>query len=165
MTFVSTLNAFWAERAPRERRILVVAGALIALVVIYLLFIEPAASGVARLQRSLPQARGQSAQLDALLAEARSLRKAPAAATPAAADARSTLVKSLEAAGMAPARNDPLPNGDMRLNFTNVPYAKWTTWLATTEQTLGVHTVAVHLKSSGTPGNADIELSLRLPRA
>jgi general secretion pathway protein M len=165
MNRAGALEAFWSERAPRERRILVAAAVLIALAIVYLICIEPAARGVAKLQRALPQARHQAAQLDALLAEARTLRKAPVSATPAAGDARGAVLKSLEAAGLQPAHADPLPNGDMRLSFANVAYGKWTAWLATAEQTLGVQTTAVHLKASGTPGNADIELSLRLPRA
>jgi len=155
---------FWSERAPRERRILTLGGAFLALLVLYLVFIDPAVSGVARLQRLLPQTRAQAAQLEALVAEAKDLRKIPPAAAPGAADARASVDKSLESAGLQAAHKDAAANGDLRFTFVNVPYAKWTIWLAATERTLGVHAVSVRVKANSTAGNADIELSLRLPR-
>lgn len=164
MNVSSSLAAFWSERAPRERRILVGGGVALALLVLYLALVDPAASGVARLQRGLPQARLRAAELDGLVSEAKSLRNARAEALPGAADARTALTRSLADAGLQPVRNDPVGNGDLRLAFANVSYAKWTSWLANAEQTIGVHAVSVHVKANGTPGNADIELGLRLPR-
>ncbi|SPE31791.1 putative General secretion pathway protein M [Burkholderiales bacterium] len=165
MTIATTLVQFWSERAARERQILATGAVFLALLVLYLVLVEPAASAILQLQRSLPQTRAQAAQLEALVAEAKSLRSLPPVAAPGAADARSALDKSLESAGLKAARNAPLANGDLRLTFVNVPFGKWTTWLSATEHALGVHAVAVHVKASATAGNADIELSLRLPRA
>jgi len=165
MALAATLLQFWSERAPRERLILATGTVLLALIVLYLLLVEPAASGIRQLQRSLPQTRAQAAQLEALVAEAKSLRSLPPVAAPGAVDARSSLDKSLESAGLKAARNAPLANGDLRLTFVNVPFGKWTTWLAASERSLGVHAVAVHVKASATPGNADIELSLHVPHA
>ena len=165
MSFAKIIVQFWSERAPREQRILAIGGAVLAAIVLYLAFIEPAASGVAKLERLLPQTRAQAAQLEAMVAEAKALRSLPPAATPGSLDARSALDKSLDAAGLKPSRNVPLANGDLHLTFVNVPYSKWTTWLAASERTLGVHAVAVSAKANSTAGNADIELSLRLPRA
>jgi general secretion pathway protein M len=155
---------YWSERAPRERRLLSAGAAFVILVVFYLLFIDPAASGIGKLQRLLPQTRAQAEELEGLVAEAKSLRSAAPSASPATADARSGIVSSLEAAGLKPAHNSPLANGDVHLSFLDVPYAKWASWLASAERTLGVHAVAVTAKATATPGNADIELSLRLPR-
>jgi general secretion pathway protein M len=165
MNLPATLQSFWAERAARERRFLVAGGVVLALLLLYFLFIDPAASGVARLERGLPQARARAAELEAILAEARSLRQLPASATPATGDARAALIKSLGDSGLAPAHTEPLPSGDLRLSFSNVPYGKWVSWLAGAEQTLGVHAVSVHAKANGAPGNADIELAVRMPRS
>lgn len=165
MAFAANLVRFWSGRAPRERQILSVGGVFVALLLLYLVLLEPAASGILRLQRLLPQTRAQAAQLEALVAEAKSLRSLPPVAAPGAVDARSSLEKSLEGTGMKAGRAVPLANGDLHMSFVDVPFSKWATWLATAERTLGVRTVAVSIKANATAGNADIELSLRLPHA
>lgn len=156
---------FWSERAPRERRILTIGVAFLAVLALYFILVYPAASGVERLQRLLPQARVQAAELESLAAEAKRLRALPPAAAPGGADARGALGASLEAAGLQASHNVPLANGDVHLSFANVPFSKWATWLAGAERTLGLHTVAVTVKAAAIPGNTDIELSVRLPRA
>jgi len=165
MAITSTLSGFWSARAPRERQILLGGAAFVTALVLYLLLIEPAASGIVRLQRLLPQTRVQASRLESLVTEARSLRTLAPVATPEAADARSALDKSLRDAGLKSAHTTVLSNGELHLSFVNVAYGRWTTWLFAAERTLGVHAVAVSVKASDTAGNADIELSLRLPRA
>lgn len=170
MSLARTLKSFWAARAPREQRILLAGGAALALLAFYLLLVAPAAEGVQRLQRQLPLARERSAQLDALLAEARTLRNQPQAAVLGPADARAALDKSLESAGIAGTHTDALPNGDLRLRFSAVPYGKWAAWLAGAERSLGVRAVAVHVKKlangpAAPPGSTDIDLTLHLVRA
>ncbi len=165
MDTLQALRHAWSARAPRERRLLALGALFLALMAAYLLLIDPAASGIARLQRLLPQARAQAAELDALAAEAKRLRSLPPAAAPGAADARAAISRSLQDAGLAAARIQPLAGGDLRLSFTDVPYGRWTSWLAQSEHTLGVHALAVTVKATATPGNTDIDLTLRLPRA
>jgi general secretion pathway protein M len=165
MNLPTAMMQFWSERAPRERRTLAVGLGALAALLVYLLLIEPAASGIARLQHRLPQTRAQAGQLEALVSEAKGLRNLPMAALPGAGDVRSYLDKSLADAGLTVARKDPVAGADLRLVFVNVSFAKWSTWLAATERTLGMHASNVHIKGSGTPGNADIELTLRLARA
>jgi general secretion pathway protein M len=158
-------QVFWSERAPRERRILTIGAIFLVLLALYLLLVGPAVAGIDRLQRLLPQSLNQAAELEALVAEAKHLRGLAPAAAPGAADARSAVGTALETAGLQASRNTPQANGDLHLTFTNVPYSRWATWLAGVEKNLGVHTSAVTVKASATPGNADIELSLRLPHA
>ena len=67
------LQAFWQERDLRERKILVFAGAFLVLALIYLLLIDPPLSGRARLEKSLPALRLQSAELQGLAAQAAQL--------------------------------------------------------------------------------------------
>ena len=161
----STLARLWFERAPRERRILAAGAAFLVAVVLYLLLIAPAAGGIERLRRLLPQTRAQAAALETLVAEARSLRALAPAAAPNAADSRAALDKSLQEAGLKTSHSTVLPDGDLHLSFVNVSYGRWAAWLAGAEHTLGVHTVAATVKANDTAGNADVELSLRLPRA
>lgn len=158
------MRQFWSDRAPRERRILVVGALFLVLLIAYFTLIAPAVSGITRLQRLLPQTGAQAAELETLVTEAKRLRALPPVGTTGSGDARTAIGASLEAAGLAPAHSVPTPNGDLRLSFVNVPYSKWTTWLAGAEKTLGVHAIAVTVKATATPGNTDVELSLRLPR-
>jgi len=164
MNLSESLRNFWAQRAPRERKALVTAAVFLLLLLIFLVAINPALNGVGRLQRQIPQTRNQAAQLEALVAEARNLRALPPAAGSGIGDARAGLDSSLESAGLPNSRNAPLVNGELHLVFANVPYSKWARWLAGAERTLGVHTVAVHIKATPTPGNADVDLTVRLPR-
>lgn len=156
--------AFWRERAPRERAILASGVAFVTLVLLYLLLIEPAASGIQRLERRLPVDRQQAAQLDTLLGEVRGLKGKAQVATVSPQEARGAIEKSLAAAGIKAARIVPLADGDLQLTFTNVPYAAWASWLARTERELGARTTTVTANATPTAGNADVELSLRLAR-
>jgi general secretion pathway protein M len=162
---MEALKQFWAERAPRERSILLIGGLLMLAVIAYLIAIEPAWTGIARLEKSLPQQRANAAELEALLAEVKTLKARPAVATMSAADARSALESSLAKAGMKAARIVPLSDGDVQLTFADVPISKWAPWLANIERELGARATAVTVTGrDAAPGNVDVELALRLAR-
>lgn len=159
-----TFLAFWRERAPRERAVLGAGAAFVALVLVYLILIEPAATGIPRLERRLPVDRQQAAQLDTLLGEVRNLKSKAQVATVSPQEARGAIEKSLAAAGLKATRIVPLADGDLQITFSNVPYAAWAAWLARTERELGARTTSVTANATDTPGNADVEMSLRLAR-
>ncbi len=161
---MDALRNFWAQRAPRERLALSAAIVVLLLAAVYLLLIEPAAVGIPRLERSLPATRTQAEQLDRLLAEVTSLKAKPQAAVLPPAEARAALERSLEAAGLKATRIVPAADGDLQITFANVPYAAWSAWLAAAERELGAKTSVVSARATGTPGTADIEMSLRLAR-
>src|SRR5215467_1698139 len=155
---------FWAERSPREKSILLSGFAVVLAALIYLLTIEPAFSGIARLERGLPQTRAQAAKLDALLAEVKNLRSRAPVAVLSPQETRTAVEKSLASAGLKAARVVPLSDGDLQLTFANVPFAGWATWLASVERELGGRATSVTANATGTPGNVDVELALRLAR-
>jgi general secretion pathway protein M len=161
---MDALRNFWSQRAPRERLVLAAAAVVLLLAATFLLLIEPAATGIARLERSLPAARTQAVQLDRLLAEVASLKARPQVALLSAAEARAALEKSLAAAGLKPERITPLADGDLQITFARVPYATWSSWLAGAERELGAKAGVVAARANGTPGATDIEMSLRLAR-
>jgi general secretion pathway protein M len=161
---MQALRAFWSQRAPRERLALAAAAVVVLLALTYLLLIEPAATGIPRLERSLPQARTQAEQLDRLLAEAAALKARPQTAVLPPAEARAAVERSLQAAGLKASRITPLAEGDLQLAFSGVPYAAWSTWLAGVEREAGARAGAVTARATGTPGAADIEVVLRLAR-
>jgi general secretion pathway protein M len=161
---MEALRNFWSQRAPRERLILGAAVAVVLSAAIFLVLIEPAAVGIPRLERSLPATRTQAEQLDRLLAEIAGLKARPQSAVLPAAESRAALERSLEAAGLKASRIVPLADGDLQITFANVPYAAWSTWLAGAERELGAKAGLVTVRATGTPGAADIEMSLRLAR-
>jgi general secretion pathway protein M len=162
---MDALRQFWAERAPRERSILLVGGILLLAVIAYLIAIEPAWTGIGRLEKSLPQQRANAAELEALLAEVKTLKARPAVATMSATDARGALEGSLAKAGLKATRIVPLSDGDIQLTFADVPVSKWAPWLAGIERELGARATAVTVTGrDATPGNVDVELALRLAR-
>jgi general secretion pathway protein M len=157
---LETVRQFWSEREPRERAVLA-AGIFLAGVALLYVMIEPASSSIAQLRRSLPNARVQSAELQALLSEVRALKSRPAVAGATGTDAPAAIEQSLAAAGLKAARVVPLANGALQLTFANVPYAAWSVWLATAEREFGMRATAVTVKATATTGNADVDLALR----
>lgn len=158
------LLQFWSERAPREKSILLAGAAVVIFAIVYLLAVDPAISGIARLERGLPQTRAQAAKLDALLAEVKNLRSRAQVATLSQQESRTAVEKTLAGAGLKASRVVPLSDGDLQLTFANVPYAAWAVWLAGVERELGGRATNVTATSTGTPGNVDVELALRLAR-
>jgi general secretion pathway protein M len=154
----------WNQRAPREKAVLAALGVVVLAAVLYLALIEPAVTGIKRLERGLPQTRSQAAQLDALLGEVKTLKARPQVATVSPAEARGAIDKSLAAAGLKAARIVPLSDGDLQITMANVPFASWAVWLAGIERELGARAISVNANSTGTPGNVDVELALRLAR-
>lgn len=162
---MEALKQFWAERAPRERAVLAAGGVLLLAVILYLIAIEPAWTGIGRLEKSLPQQRANAAELEALLAEVKAVKARPAVATMSAAEARSALEASLGKAGLKAARIVPLSDGDIQLQFADVPVSKWAPWLANVERELGARSLAVTVTGrDAAPGNVDVDLALRLAR-
>jgi general secretion pathway protein M len=162
---MDAIKQFWLERAPRERLILGAGGIVLAVVLLYLMLIEPAWSGIGRLERALPQQRAQAAELESLLGEVKGLKAQPQVATVSAAEVKGAIETSLGRSGLKMARMVPLSEGDVQLTFTNVPYGAWATWLAGIERELGARaTTVVVTGKDGTPGNVDAELALRLAR-
>jgi len=162
---MDALKLFWAERAPRERAILLVGSFALLAVLVFLLLIEPAYTGIGRLERSLPQQRNGAAELEALLSEVKTMRARPQVASVSAGDVRAAIDTSLTRAGIKAARIVPLSDGDMQLTFSDVPYASWAPWLAGIERELGARATSVTVSARDkTPGNVDVELALRMAR-
>ncbi|MDQ3215666.1 MAG: type II secretion system protein M [Pseudomonadota bacterium] len=162
---MESLKLFWAERAPRERAILLAGGAAVVAVLVFLLLIEPAYKGIGRLERSLPQQRAGAAELEALLSEVKTMRARPQVASVSAGDVRAAVDTSLARAGIKASRIVPLSDGDLQLTFSDVPYASWAPWLAGIERELGARATAVTVTARDKPpGNVDVDLALRLAR-
>ncbi|WP_050808674.1 type II secretion system protein GspM [Collimonas fungivorans] len=120
-------NQYWAQRNQRERRLLAGAGALILVAVIYLLLLDPALSGRARLQKDLPALRQQAAELQSLTAKALSL-SGQAAERPAAPLSKEAVETALKSKGLNP--QSVALSGDMaKVQLSAVAFAGLLDWL------------------------------------
>jgi len=121
-----TFSAFWLERNARERNILAAGAAFVALALIYLLFINPALSGRAQLDKSLPQMRQQAAELQALARQAAELNAAGAA--PAAPVTKETIEAGLARRNIKP--QSVLVSGEViKVQLQGVSFAAVAAWL------------------------------------
>ena len=161
---MEALRNFWSERAPRERVWLAAGLLVVVAALVYLVLIEPAWQGTRKLERSLPATRAQSAELGALLAQARELRDRPQSAQVSGGDIRAALEASLKRVGLKPTRLAVGAEGDLQLAFAKVDYAAWSRWLAEAEREFGLRVLAVNATAVQPAGAADIELTLRPPR-
>ena len=127
------LSLYWTQRNQREQRLLAAAGALILIAVIYLLLLDPALSGRARLQKDLPALRQQAAELQALTAKAISLsgQQAERPASPLTKEAIETALKSK---GLNP--QSVVLSGDMaKVQLSAVAFAGLLDWLDEAQKT------------------------------
>lgn len=119
-------SRFWSSRTDRERRILAAGVALLSLILLWLLLIDPALEARARWQKDLPELRNQLAQMRALSNEINSLPARPASA--AAELSRPAIERSLNDKGLRP-QSLTITDEKLTLSFTDVSFAMLTEWL------------------------------------
>ena len=157
--------------APRERRLVNAAGALLGAVVVFTVLIEPALTTTRKLRDELPLLRTQAASVADLGAQAMALRgkaAAPAATLPAAAD----IGASLERAGL-PADHWKLDHpgqGDsVKLSLSEIPSSALLRWLENAAGDWGLAVKDVDLTRAANangrplPGLVNGSITLALP--
>lgn len=149
---------YWMARTEKERTYLTVGGATVAGALVYMLAIDPAVSGIDKLNKQLPELRLQAAQMEGLALEAGELARAPAPqVTPMTKEA---LTASLTARSLSP--TSLAMTGDYaKLQFTGVSFAGLYAWLQEqrSQHRIEVNDIAV---TAATPvGQVDATLTLR----
>ncbi|MFP5390411.1 MAG: type II secretion system protein GspM [Gammaproteobacteria bacterium] len=120
------LALYWLARTEQERKYLTVGGAVAIVALVYGVFIDPALTGRAKLQRDLPQLRQQAAQLQSLAAEAAELNRQPVAqVTPMT---RESLTASLATRSIVPG-SLTVAGESAKLQLSNVSFANLYAWL------------------------------------
>lgn len=157
----------WQRLAPRERRLVSWAGAVATIALVWVFAVEPAWQTVTRLGTGLPALRAQAAQVDALLAEARTLQGATAGGI-ATDTLPAELADSLRRAGLADTVRLSETDGDTwTARVDAAPIAPLMTWLQDLPFVLRVQPVGVALsRPAGDDGrpqsgvvSGDIELA------
>ena len=124
-----TLRKLWESRAPQERRVIVVLGALLG-AALYLLLMQAAHRARMQLGPAVSQLHAEAIRLDksaAEIARLRAMRVTPAPQT----DLRLLMQAEIGSAGLARSV-ERLESGDanqVKVVFGAVPFADWLVWL------------------------------------
>ena len=141
------VSLYWARRNQRERRLLAAAGVLILIAVIYLLLLDPALSGRARLQKDLPALRQQAAELQALTAKAISL-SGQQAERPASQLTKEAVETALKSKGLNP--QSVVLSGDMaKVQLSAVAFAGLLDWLDDAQKNAHWQVVDANVTAAG----------------
>ena len=153
----------WQAMAPRERRLVMMAVAIVAMSVVYLLLIEPAWLGRQRLERELPALRAQLARIDALADEATRLAAAPVVAA-TSQEVRARLERSIEAAGLDGALVRLQQSGSLfDIRFEAVAHGDWLEWLEQAVRDVRLRVVDAAVTRTATPGQVNARVSVEMP--
>ena len=113
----------WASLAPRDRRMLIIAGCFLLVIIFWQVLLEPAWVGRQRLQKTLPTLRADLAQMDHMAAEARELANAADAPAETVAQVTVRLEQSLLARGMDKEAAKVQAQGDIiEVRFHQAPF-------------------------------------------
>ncbi|MES2758125.1 MAG: type II secretion system protein GspM [Pseudomonadota bacterium] len=148
----------WRARTDQERKFLIIGGGIAAGALIYMLFIDPAVSGRAQLEKDLPRLRQESAQLRSMALEAGELARQPVPqVTPMT---RESVSASLAAMSIT-AQTLTVSGESARLQLTGVSFANLVTWLDAQrrENRIAVQEAVIGAQSAA--GQVDATLTLR----
>ncbi|MES2264760.1 MAG: type II secretion system protein M [Pseudomonadota bacterium] len=154
----ATASLFWQARTEQERTYLSVGGAVLALALVYSIFIAPAVDGSAQLRKSLPQLRQDAAELQALARTAAELAARPPVQAPPMT--RDSLTASLTARGLK-AQSVTMTGEYAKLELKDVSFAALVTWLDALRREQRVAVQESVIGAQGAPGSVDAALTLR----
>lgn len=149
--------AFWGARSEQERKLLGVGAGVVLLALAYALLVEPALSGRAELEKSLPALRQEAADLQALARQAAELSAQAPGQVPAMS--RDTLQAALAAHSLS-AQSLSLTGEYAKLQLKGVPFANL---MACLDALRRERRVAVHdaqIVAQGAAGLVDASLTL-----
>jgi general secretion pathway protein M len=157
----ASASSFWGARNPRERRVLLIAGLLLGLALVWLWLIDPAIEGRARWQKNLPELRAQVAQLQALSREVAGAPKPTESKT--APLTRAALESSLVSKGLKP-QNLTVTGELVRVNLPDASFAALIAWLGEMQNSAQLTVTEATVTKREQPDKVDANLSLRQQR-
>jgi len=151
------VKQWWIGLARRERVGVIVASALVAAALLYLLALEPAWRSRARLASELPRLRAEVVELDALAAEAKTL-KVRTRTPESPAQTKAALTKLLAERRIAESaiRDD---GERFVVSARRADAAAWLSWLQEASSELALRVSAARM-SRVAPGVVDAEVTL-----
>lgn len=162
---LETLLQKWAAMAPRDRRVLVIAGVFLLVILVWQLLFEPAWQGTRRLQKTLPALRADVAKMDRMAAEVGELSRAAEAPVETPAQIRSRLEQSLLARGLDKDAAKVEVQGEIiEVRFRQASFNAWVYWLdaAVRETRTRIVDLSVTRESAGVfSGRLALEMARR----
>ncbi len=156
--FKAASTDFWGALSAHERRLVALAGAVVALALVYGLLLAPAFHGRAQLAAELPLLRQQAAELQALAKEAAALSGTPPA--PVAPLSREALTSSLAAHGLAP-QSVSVTGEYAKLQLKDAPFAGLINWLEAQRMEGRIVVQEANIVAQPIPGQVAATLTLR----
>lgn len=144
--------ALWSGLSARDRRMLTILLVFTALVLTWMVCLEPALNGSARLSRDLPKLRADLAQVDQYAREAQQTAVAAQASTESPLELKARLQRSLDETGLASSVAQLDLNGrNIEARFNTVEFERWLYWLdaAVRDTRLRLVDMAITRESSG----------------
>jgi general secretion pathway protein M len=156
----TALGDFWGERSPREKKLISIGSAVLALVVLYSVALDPALTGRAKLRDELPAMQRRLAQMTAEANEARSLSSAAQGSAPTGNALKDALAASLAQRGLAATQlNVAGPN--VQLQLKNVEFGTWVAWLDDVRRQFKVKVAEAHVSALKEDGQVDVTATLQ----
>jgi general secretion pathway protein M len=151
-------DAFWQERTEQERKLLRIGGIVLGVGLFYAVLIDPALSGRAALNKSLPQMHQQAAEMQNMAREAQALQSQNTIApTPMTRDNLNT---GLAARGLNP-QSLNVTGEYAKLQFNGAQYAGVVAWLDAIRIESRINVVDASFTAQDTPGVVNASLTLR----
>jgi general secretion pathway protein M len=155
-----SFSEFWAARDVRERTMLVVAGLVVTLGLIYALLIDPALTGRVQLNKNLPVLRQQVAQMQAFSKEAAALSANSSA--PLVTMSKENIEAALVSNGLKP--QSVVVTGDFaKVQLSAVSFAGTMNWLVEMQKTALLSVVDANIVALAQPDMVNATFTLRLP--
>ncbi|HEY3597383.1 MAG TPA: type II secretion system protein M [Paraburkholderia sp.] len=151
---------FWGGRTAREKALLTWGGAVLAVVIAWLVLWAPAQEGRTHLLSVLPDMQRQVAQMTAQANEARTLTGVAQGATPTGGALKDALAASLNDHGLAPTQVQVTGNA-VQIQLKNASFPAWTSWLDDVRRQFKVQVVEAHVSALKEDGQVDLTASLQ----
>lgn len=160
--WIERLRAWWSGLAERERRVLGAGGAVLGLVLLYLVVWEPLAGARLERERALADARALATLLETLGAEVRQGRGAAAPTAGAGQSLLAIVDQSRRASALSkpPSRLQPEGDDTVRIWLEDVPFDALLRWLNDLQTRYGVRVDNADIERESGPGLVNARLTL-----